>query len=44
MNNWSEEKLPEEKAKIENEIRMAENEITDHQEVMNTFLNWDRSF
>ncbi|TDW49724.1 hypothetical protein EV144_102145 [Flavobacterium sp. 270] len=44
MNNWNEELAPEEKAKIENEIKMTANELIDHQEVMDTFLKWDRSF
>lgn len=44
MNNWNEELATEEKAKIENEIKMADNEFIDHQEIMDTFLKWDRSF
>ncbi len=44
MNNWNEESLLEEKVKIDNEMTMTDNEFADHQEVMNTFLNWDRSF
>ncbi|WP_262710913.1 hypothetical protein [Flavobacterium foetidum] len=44
MNNWNEEQLLEEKAKIDNEMNMTDNEFTDHQEVIDTFLKWDRSF
>jgi hypothetical protein len=44
MNNWNEELASEEKAKIDNEIKMTDNELTDHQEIMDTFLKWDRSF
>lgn len=42
--NWDEETLLEEKAKMDNEMKMTDNEFTNHQEVMDTFLNWDRSF
>ncbi|MFD1603720.1 hypothetical protein ACFSJW_10605 [Flavobacterium artemisiae] len=42
--NWDEETLLEEKAKFENDMSMTDNEFTDHQEVMDTFLNWERSF
>lgn len=44
MNNWNEEQLLEEKAKIDNEMSMVDKEFTDHQEVIDTFLKWDRSF
>ena len=44
MNNWDEETILEEKAKIDNEMKMTDNEFTDHQEVIDTFLKWDRSF
>jgi hypothetical protein len=44
MNNWNEELAPEDKAKIDSEMKMTDNELTDHQEVMDTFLKWDRSF
>ncbi|WP_255521127.1 hypothetical protein [Flavobacterium hungaricum] len=44
MSNWDEETLLEEKSKIDNEMKMTDNEFTDHKEVMDTFLNWDRSF
>ncbi|WP_262510115.1 hypothetical protein [Flavobacterium hydrophilum] len=44
MNNWNEELASEEKAKIDNEIKMTDSEFTDHQEIMDTFLKWDRSF
>jgi len=44
MNNWNEEQLLEEKSKIDNEMATADNEFSDHQEVMDTFLKWDRSF
>ncbi|PXY41503.1 hypothetical protein DMB65_05995 [Flavobacterium cheongpyeongense] len=44
MNNWNEELAPEEQAKIDSEMKMTDNELTDHQEVMDTFLKWDRSF
>ncbi|WP_262487399.1 hypothetical protein [Flavobacterium sp. Root901] len=44
MNNWDEETILEENAQIENEMSMTDNEFTDHQEVIDTFLNWDRGF
>ena len=44
MNNWNEEQLLEEKSKIDNEMAATDNEFSDHQEVMDTFLKWDRSF
>ncbi|MDP5199297.1 MULTISPECIES: hypothetical protein [Flavobacterium] len=44
MSKWDEETLLEEKSKNDNEMKMTDNEFTDHQEVMDTFLNWDRSF
>ena len=44
MNNWNEEQLLEEKSKIDNEMATTDNEFSDHQEVMDTFLKWDRSF
>lgn len=44
MNNWNDEQLPEENSKIGSEMKMTDNELTDHQEVMDTFLKWDRSF
>jgi len=44
MNNWNEEQLLEEKSTIDNEMATTDNEFSDHQEVMDTFLKWDRSF
>lgn len=44
MNNWNEEQLSEENSKTGSEMKMTDNELTDHQEVMDTFLKWERSF
>lgn len=44
MNNWNEEQLLEEKSTIDNEMATTDNEFSDHLEVMDTFLKWERSF
>lgn len=45
MSNLNEELSKEEKAKIESGINMADNnECINHEEVIDIFLKWDRSF
>jgi predicted transcriptional regulator len=45
MSNWNEELTQEEKAKIETGSNQAENnEFINHEEVIDIFLKWDRSF
>ncbi|WP_456312939.1 hypothetical protein [Pseudomonas shirazensis] len=45
MSNWNEVKSEEEKAKIETEMNHSESiELINHEEVIDMFLNWERSF
>ncbi|TDO78112.1 hypothetical protein EV143_103361 [Flavobacterium chryseum] len=44
MNNWNVEQTQEEKAKIETKSNQEDNEFINHEEVIDIFLNWERSF
>lgn len=45
MSNWNEELSQEEKAKIESGVDQTDsNEFINHEEVIDIFLKWDRSF
>jgi predicted transcriptional regulator len=45
MSNWNEVISEEEKAKIQTEMNHADSsELINHEEVIDMFLNWERSF
>jgi hypothetical protein len=45
MSNWNEGLSKEEDVKIETRINQADsNDFIDHEEVIDIFLKWDRSF
>ncbi|WP_165571343.1 hypothetical protein [Flavobacterium reichenbachii] len=45
MSNWNEELSKVEKAKIETEINQTDSiEFINHEEIIDMFLNWERSF
>jgi predicted transcriptional regulator len=45
MSNWNEVISEEEKAKIQAEMSHRDSgELINHNEVIDTFLNWERSF